>query len=152
MRVLGSFCFSLFFDVAGEARRMLRDALTYPARRNERRPSLLFDRGERQRLWYILRHSDRQRYAATLVIIICFFLSFFFFFVLNNENEQARARVAFRSGTSHPVNVSSIKDFQGIHIKGARQASQEGPVLYCDCIQWRVWCCFFLLLLVVYWD
>ena len=75
MRVFVSFCFSVFvFDVAGEARRMLRDALTYPARRNERRPSLLFDRGERQRLGYILRHSDRQRYAATLVISICFFL------------------------------------------------------------------------------
>lgn len=45
---------------------MLRDALTYPARRNERRPSLLFDRGERQRLGYVLRHFDRQRYAARL--------------------------------------------------------------------------------------
>ena len=50
--------------IAGEAGRMLRDAPTYPARRNERRPPLLSDRGERQGLGFILRHSDCQRYAA----------------------------------------------------------------------------------------
>lgn len=51
------------FYIIGEARRMLRDALTDPARRNERRSPLLSDRGERQGLRYILRHSDCQRYA-----------------------------------------------------------------------------------------
>lgn len=49
---------------AGEAGRMLRDAFTDPARRNERRPSLLSHRGERQGLGFFLRHFDRQRYAT----------------------------------------------------------------------------------------
>ena len=48
---------------AGQARRMLRDEFTHPARRAERRPPLLSDRGERQGIRFILRHPHRQRYA-----------------------------------------------------------------------------------------
>lgn len=51
---------------AGQAGRMLRDALTDPARRDERRPPLLSDRGERQGLRRVLRHPHRQRYAFVM--------------------------------------------------------------------------------------
>lgn len=152
MRVLVSFCFSLFFRCCrGSETNATRRAYVSSASKWTTPVTTIWPwRTTKARI-----HST-SLWPSKVCSNAChhhLFFPFFFFFVLNNENEQARARVAFRSGTSHPVNVSSIKDFQGIHIKGARQASQEGPVLYCDCIQWRVWCCFFLLfLLVVYWD